>query len=505
MRRAGGAGGGSRAPGPPAAPLPALFSVQCDPDLRVLSRGRVLLGGSPLRLLTLSQAGAAVFGALAAGATVAEAGAGAGALARRLVSAGHADPVPPASDVPGTPGPDDVTLVIPARDRAGELSRLLTMVTGSCREVIVVDDGSTDATAAVARLAGARVIRHVSPLGPAAARMTGARAATTGLVAFLDSDVLPGAGWLTRLLPHLVDPVVALVAPRVASSAGRALRARYEMSRSPLDLGPRSGPVRAGSRISYVPAAALLIRRELADFDPAMRYGEDVDLVWRLTAAGWSVRYEAATAVLHQPRSSWLGWATQRVGYGSSAAPLALRHPVPLRPARGAALGVAVAALAARGPAALTAGTAGSVGLGAVVSAVRLRRKLIELRPPVPHAGLLAAVLVAQGRRFTAWAAADTARRVWLVPLGLAAGRPGRRVLLAAAILPTAWDWWRDRPDVGLVPYVVLRVTDDAAYCAGVWWGCLRARTTRPLRPVPTGAGRVRPGRAGGARISSVL
>ncbi|WP_322766553.1 glycosyltransferase, partial [Frankia sp. Cr1] len=145
---------GSRLPGPAPAPLPDCFSVQCEPDLRVLSRGRVLLGGSPLRLLTLSRAGAAVFEALAGGATVTAAGAGAGTLARRLVDAGHADPVPPTAGRPGVPGPDDVTLVIPVRDRAAELSRLLAAVTGTCREVIVVDDGSTDATGAVARRAG---------------------------------------------------------------------------------------------------------------------------------------------------------------------------------------------------------------------------------------------------------------------------------------------------------------------------------------------------------------
>ncbi len=499
--------GGGRVSVPTPVPLPAGFSIQCEPDLRVLSRGRVLLGGSPLRLLTLSEVGAAVFDALRAGVTVADAGVGAGTLARRLVSAGYADPMPPDAGTPGTPDTDDVTLVIPVRDRAWALPRLLAAVAGTCREIIVVDDCSTDATAEVARLAGVQVIRHSTSLGPGAARSTGARAAGTPLVAFLDSDVVPGAGWLSRLLPHLADPMVALAAPRVASAPGRNLRSRYEMSRSPLDLGPRPGPVRAGSRISYVPSAALLIRRELVDFDPAMRYGEDVDLAWRLAAAGWSVRYEPAAVVIHRPRTSWAGWAVQRFGYGSSAAPLALRHPEPLRPVRGAAIGVAAGVIAAVGSARLVAGAAGVGGCGAVVSAVRLRRRFTELRTPVPGAGLLASVLVVQGRRHVVWAAADTARRVWLPLSAFAvcrpARRPGRRMLVAAGVLPTAWDWWRDRPDVGLVPYVVLRVADDAAYCAGVWWGCLRARTTLPLRPPVTELAPSRTRRVGLVRLGS--
>ena len=76
--------------------------------------------------------------------------------------------------------------------------------------------------------------------------------------------------------------------------------------------------MRPGSRVSYVPTAALLVRRSALDsvaiddaaipapghlagpgplssrgvFDPALRYGEDVDLIWRLHDAGWRVRYE---------------------------------------------------------------------------------------------------------------------------------------------------------------------------------------------------------------------
>ncbi|MBL7511671.1 hypothetical protein [Frankia nepalensis] len=53
----------------------------------------------------------------------------------------------------------------------------------------------------------------------------------------------------------------------------------------------------------------------------------------------------------------------------------------------------------------------------------------------------------------------------------------------AAVVVPAARDWWAGRPDVGLAPYVLLRMADDAAYSAGVWWGCLRARTARPLAP----------------------
>jgi GT2 family glycosyltransferase len=515
--------------------------VQCDPETTVLSRGKVLLGGSPLRLLTLSAAGGSVWEAFLAGRPVGSAGPGAGALARRLVDAGLAWPVPPAQPQPGGRAAT-VTAVLPVRDGAAGLGALVAALARQCAAVIVVDDGSTDATGAVASAAGARVLRHEHPRGPAAARLTGAAAATTPLVLFCDADIqLPGdlgtetghaetghaatghagaghagagqagaghAGWLGLLIGHLADPALAAVAPRVASPVPvgerAGLLASYESVRSPLDLGARPAAVRPGSRVSYVPTAVLLVRRELVGFDQGLRYGEDVDLVWRLVAAGWSVRYEPAAVVHHRPRADWFGWARQRFGYGSSAGPLAVRHAGPLRPARPAALAVVASVAIAAAPAGpARRAVVGAVGVATagrgVLTASRLARRLAAAPRPVR----LAWVMVLAGRRFAVEAAADNIRRGWW-PL-LAGSRAGRRVFAAAVLLPAGRDWWATRPPVGLGPYVLVRMLDDAAYSAGVWWGCARARTARPLLPPgPAWAGRVvaalRPRRSAGAR-----
>jgi mycofactocin glycosyltransferase len=459
-------------------PLPGGFCIQCHIGVAVLSRGTVLLGGSPPRLVRLTPAGAAAAGLLFAGAAVADAGPGAGMLARRLVDGGLAEPCPPAG---AGPTPAEVTVAIPVRDRARDLAALLAALRPAPRRgmaVLVVDDGSTDGSGDVARAAGARLVRHEVARGPAAARSTALAAAATPLVAFLDSDVLPTPGWLEKLLPHLADPAVAAVAPRVASRPGPSPRDRYEHARSPLDLGPAPGPVRPGSRLSYVPAAALLLRRDLpggvVGFDPALRYGEDVDLVWRLVAAGWTVRYEPAATVTHRPRPSWPAWAAQRAGYGSSAAALAVRHPGPLRPLAGSAGTLAAWGLAA----------AGAPALGAAVTGYATAR-LAGRFAGVPGAPGIAASLVARGHRYAAESLADGMRRLWLplAPAVVASGRPGRRLVLAALLAPVARDWWRERPELGLASYAALRLADDAAYCAGVWWGCARERTLLPVLP----------------------
>ena len=84
-----------------------------------------------------------------------------------------------------------------------------------------------------------------------------------------------------------------------------------------------------------MPTAALVVRaRRPADagqggavFDPALRCGEDVDLIWRLHDAGWRIRYEPAVRVGHHEPASWPGLLARRFRYGTSAAPLARRHP----------------------------------------------------------------------------------------------------------------------------------------------------------------------------------
>lgn len=406
-------------------------------DSSVQRYGTTVIGGSPLKLFRLTDAGAAALDQLATGDAVEPS-----PLIDRLVDAGAIHPIAdPGNDMPFRAA--DVTVVVPT----------LGVTRHAPPGAIVVDDGSTPPVPGAA-------IRLDTNQGPAVARNAGLAAVATPLVAFVDGDVdLPG-DWLDPLLPHFADPRVAVVAPRIAARHRAGALGRYERDHSPLDMGGESARVRAGTRVSYLPAAVLVCRvdaiRDIGGFDAEMRYGEDVDLIWRLDDAGWRIRYEPSSVARHEPRSDWRAWIRQRVGYGSSAGPLAVRHPRKLAPLRMSGWSMAAWVLAATGRP--VSGTA--VGLG---SAAALVAKLPDL--PARDAFRFAAT----GNARAGWLIAHTVRRTWWPILAVLAIRSttARRVL-AVSMLAV-----RDPRELA----------DDLAYSVGVWKGMFAARTFDPIVP----------------------
>jgi mycofactocin system glycosyltransferase len=465
-----------------ATPLPLGFRVVLDADTKRMDE-TTLFGGSPARVMRLSASGRTAWAELQDGPVRTAAG---GALARKLTDTGAAHPRPPTS-----PQPADVAVVIPVRDRAELLARCLTAL-GGRYPVLVVDDGSSDehAIAAVAARHGAALLRRDKNGGPARARNAGLNQISNDVVAFLDSDCVPAADWIDLLGAHLADPLVAAVAPRIVSVPSATSAGRYGAAKGSLDLGDREARVVPAARVGYVPTAALLVRRsallqaagEGGVFDPDLRYGEDVDLVWRLHEAGWRIRYDPNVVVRHHEPASWPVLLTRRFKYGTSAAPLAQRHPGNLAP------------LVLHPWPALT--VAGLLGARPLVAAVGYAASVLTMRHTLRRAGLPAAGI--PRAMFTA------AAQTWLgvgkygtqfaapalVALALVPGRStrsrrwARRAAAASLLLgsPLA-TWFARRPAMGVARFTVAHLADDIAYGAGVYAGCARTRTAAPIRP----------------------
>lgn len=452
-------------------PLPLGFGIDLDVTAKRL-RADLWFGGSPARVLRLTESGQAAWTKLRARGVVDRR---TGRLARRLTDAGIAHPVPP----PATS--TDATVVVPAHGRADDLDHCLAAL-GNGYPVLVVDDASpdADAIAKVCAAHGATLVRRRENGGPGAARNTGLQWVDSEFVAFVDSDCVPPPGWLDVLLAHLSDPHVGAAAPRVTARAADTWPGRYSLLRSSLDLGALPARVAPGSRVSYLPTAALVVRRAAllgldGGFDERLRVGEDVDLIWRLHAAGWRIRYDPSVQVPHREPATWRALLARRFRYGTSAGPLARRHPDALAPlVLHPWPTVAVAALLVRRPALATA----AAGAGAATTARTLRRADIRTAGVVPAtARAIQQTFLGLSRYATQFAAP-----VLLGALAARRTRPAAAALLLASPL-SAWAGGR-RLDP--LRYTAGALADDAAYGAGVWVGSIRARTTTPLRPAVT-------------------
>lgn len=182
-------------------------------------------------------------------------------------------------------------VIIPARDAERVLPRTLAALAGQATEIVVVDNGSRDATAAVALAHGARVVHERVPSRPRA-RNAGARATDAPLLAFLDADCVPDPGWLSALTSCLAEHELA-GGRVVVEAAGARAAERFDVA-----WRLRQEETIAAQRWSG--SGNLGIRRatfeRLGGFDERFVHAaEDVDLCLRAGDIG----YCAAAVVRH--------------------------------------------------------------------------------------------------------------------------------------------------------------------------------------------------------------
>ena len=196
-----------------------------------------------------------------------------------------------------------VTVVVPAYRATDTLARALASARAQLpsppAEILVVDDGSRDGTAELARECGATVLVHEHNRGLAAARNTAVAAATQPWLAFLDAD----DEWLPHHLATLwpLREGHDLVAGSAIVSDPVAQRSRFHGPLRSGELAPRS-PVALLANENYIAISAALARtdavRVVGGFRP-YKAAEDLDLWARLLTAGSAVVVPAVTIVYH--------------------------------------------------------------------------------------------------------------------------------------------------------------------------------------------------------------
>jgi glycosyltransferase involved in cell wall biosynthesis len=195
--------------------------------------------------------------------------------------------------------PVRLSVVVPAYNEVGYLPATLASLQqqdyAGGYEVIVVDNASTDDTAAVAARLGARVVHEPLP-GVCAARQAGTLAARGTIVVSTDADTVHPPGWLSRLDAQFGDDVVAVGGPcRYADAPwwGRVF--------PPLWFAAIAAVHHRTGRVCYLTATNVAFRREgFPGYDTNLTQGGDeVDLLRRLQRCGrvvWDARNPVLTS-----------------------------------------------------------------------------------------------------------------------------------------------------------------------------------------------------------------
>lgn len=198
-------------------------------------------------------------------------------------------------------------------------------------EVIVVDDGSTDATGEIAdRHAAAAPYIHVihqPNLGLSAARNVGMNAAQGEIVAYTDSDCYVDPHWLHYMAWAFTDPrFVAVGGPNLAPLEDNRTAACVAVS-----PGAPTHVLLTDEIAEHIPGCNMAYRKEhlagIGGFDATYRAaGDDVDVCWRLQDQGHLIGFSAAMTVWHHRRNTVSAYLKQQKGYGRAEALLLPKH-----------------------------------------------------------------------------------------------------------------------------------------------------------------------------------
>src|SRR5438552_9043967 len=248
--------------------------------------------------------------------------------AAAAVAQAFADAPFPASAKATWPRVSVVVCAYNAADTLEDCLSSLDNLTYPDYEVIVVNDGSRDATPDIARRHSRVRLIEVPNAGLSAARNVGLAEATGEIVAYTDADTRVDRDWLTFLVqPFLISDVVGSGGPNVVPNDDPPIA--QCIPRAP------GGPthVLLDDRIAeHVPGCNMAFRRDallaIGGFNPIyLRAGDDVDVCWRLQARGWRIGFSAAALVWHHHRSSVKAYWRQQIGYGEGETWLMAHHP----------------------------------------------------------------------------------------------------------------------------------------------------------------------------------
>jgi glycosyltransferase involved in cell wall biosynthesis len=224
-----------------------------------------------------------------------------------------------------------ISIVIPAYNAESTIARAIQGAMSQDyrgpNEIIVVDDGSTDTTPKIVQTF--KNVRYICQKngGPAKARNAGAQASRGEIIFFTDADAIPRPNWISTILVHFDDPLVAVV----AGSYGQANPEFILASCIQAELDWRHA--RIGECIRAFGSYNVAIRRpvfeEVGGFNESyyVASAEDNDLSYRLSTLGYSILFEPASKVDHHHPARPAHYLMQQKQHGIWRVRLYKDHP----------------------------------------------------------------------------------------------------------------------------------------------------------------------------------
>jgi glycosyltransferase involved in cell wall biosynthesis len=226
------------------------------------------------------------------------------------------------------------SVIIPAYNAAATLEACLQAllrqtVSAESYEIIVVDDASTDSTAAIATSNGARIVTLPVNQGRSHARNAGAQAATAPILLFTDADCEPFADWIEQMLAPFERDAAVVGVKGTYRNKQHNLVARFTQ----LELEDKYDTMAQQDQIAFIDTYSAGFRRDvfLANdgFDPALTYSllEDQDFSFRLAAQGHKMVFAPDAHVFHRHLTNPVGYYKRKFVIGRSKVTVLRRHP----------------------------------------------------------------------------------------------------------------------------------------------------------------------------------
>ena len=200
-------------------------------------------------------------------------------------------------------------------------------------EWIVVCDGCSDDSAALARGAGADQVLEQPTSGPAAARNVGLAAASGHLVCFLDDDIIPDPGWIQAFADDVRPGESKIVHMGYCPHAPASIKTHLDQRNAAWYEGRIESIGRPGRELRFTDffggnfAVPRQLFADFGGFDPRFWLAEDYEMAFRALRQGWRIRFVPAARAEHHFHRDAHAYGRQAFRVGQADALLVRVHP----------------------------------------------------------------------------------------------------------------------------------------------------------------------------------